>query len=84
MPSVPTKQLTLRLPAAMYQNLRKVAKGRKTSLNRLARESLELLIEQELNAELRAAYDALGEDRDESDVEPFLEAQSQVVNDERE
>jgi predicted transcriptional regulator len=75
-----TRQITVRLPEALYQAVKQLAKRRHTSVNRLAQESLERLARKELAVHLRAAYDELGKDAEESDVEPFLPAQSEVVN----
>lgn len=71
-------QITLRLPEPLYQAVKQVATKRRTSINRLAKEGLERLTQEELAVRLRAAYDALGADPS-SEVEIFLPAQSEVV-----
>ena len=74
------RQITLRLPERLYQTVRRVAKQRRTSINRLACEGLEQLTKDEVAAQMRAAYDELGNAADENEVEDFLPAQSEVVN----
>ncbi|MBI3328392.1 MAG: hypothetical protein HYZ81_17030 [Nitrospinae bacterium] len=76
----PTRQITLRLPEALYYTVKRVAKQRHTSINRLAQEGLERLAHEELAVRMRAAYDALSTDAEETNVEIFLAAQREVVN----
>jgi len=71
--------MTLRLPEPLYQTVKRVAKQRRTSINRLAQEGLERLAREALAAQLRAAYDALGAHLDESSVDTFFAAQAEVV-----
>ena len=73
-----SKQLTLRLPPDLYQSSVRLAKRRKMSLNKLAQTGLERLAAEDALTELQAAYDTLGADAD-SNVEPFLAAQREVV-----
>jgi predicted transcriptional regulator len=79
MNSTETRQITVHVSEALYQAVKRMAKQRRTSISRLAQESLERLAQEELAAHMRAAYDELGADSEESDVEPFLPAQSEVV-----
>ncbi len=74
-----TRQITLRLPEPLYQTAIRLARRQQLSVSRLARQSLERLVEEELAREMQMAYDALGADAQESDVEPFLAAQSEAV-----
>ena len=66
----PTRQVTLRLPDALYQTVKQ-----------LAQESLEKLTQEHLAARMRAAYEELGANV-ESDVEMFFEAQCETISDE--
>ncbi len=77
-----THQITLRLPEPLYRQVKQLARKRRLSINRLARESLEALAQEALAEELRAAYDALGADEEENDVEFFLPAQLEVLDSE--
>ena len=79
MNSTETRQITVQVSEALYQVIKRLARQRRTSISRLAQESLELLAQEEWAAHMRAAYDELGADSEESDVEPFLPAQSEVV-----
>lgn len=80
MSAPPTRQITLRLPEGLYQTVKRVAKRRRTSINRLAQEGLKRLAQEELATSMREAYDELGADAEESEVETFLPAQSEVVS----
>jgi predicted transcriptional regulator len=77
------RQITLRLPEPLYLRVKQLARKRHVSINRLAQQSLEALAEEALAEELRAAYDALGADEEENDVEIFLPAQLEVLNSEQ-
>jgi hypothetical protein len=72
------RQITLRLPEALYDQVRQLARKRRVSINRLAQESLEALAREALAEEMRAAYEALADDGD-ADVEAFLPAQREVM-----
>jgi hypothetical protein len=76
------RQITLRLPEPLYEQVRQLAKKRHVSINQLAQESLKALTQKAIAREMRAAYDALGTDLEETDVEVFLSAQSEVVRSE--
>ena len=72
------RQVTLRLPEPLYQSVKRVARARHTSINQLAQEQLEHLAKQEREAQLAAAYEELADD-EETNVELFLAAQSEIV-----
>ncbi len=73
-----TRQLTVRVPRALYARARDLARARHTSVNALVRQLLEQLDRVERNRELERAYDLLGCDSG-SEVEPFFEAQAEVA-----
>jgi hypothetical protein len=79
MAAATSRQITLRLPESLYDQVRQIARKRRVSINRLAQESLESLAREALAEEMRAAYDALASDPEATDVEPFFEAQREVV-----
>ena len=81
MEAILTRQVTLRLPDALYQTVKQLAQERRASINQLAQESLERLTQEHLAARMRAAYEELGADA-ESEVETFFAAQSEAVGDE--
>jgi len=72
------RQVTLRIPDHLLQEARRTAHRRRISLNALLREVLERLAEEDRQAILRDAYDALGADAD-AGVEGFVTAQREVV-----
>ena len=82
MAEVAARQITLRLPEPLYQQVREIARKRRTSVNRLAQQGLEALAREALEEELRAAYDALGTAGEEVDVEFFLPAYREVLDSE--
>jgi predicted transcriptional regulator len=82
MPERNAHQITLRLPEPLYQQVRELARKRRTSVNRLAQQSLEALAREALEEELRAAYDALGAAGEETGVEFFLPAYREVLDSE--
>lgn len=73
------RQITLRLPDPLYETVKRVAKRTHKSINQLAQEGLERLVQEELAAQMKAAYEALGAEAEDNDVEPFFSAQSEVV-----
>jgi hypothetical protein len=81
MTDTPIHQVTLRLPEPLYLQVKQLARRRQISINRLAQEGLESIAQQSLVREMRAAYDALALETEESDVEVFFAAQSEVVAD---
>lgn len=76
------RRVTLRLREPLYHGVKQLAEKRRISINRLAQESPEAVAEQALDEELRAAYDALGADEEENDVEFFLPALLEVLESE--
>jgi hypothetical protein len=72
------RQLTVRVPRALYVRAHDLARARHTSVNALVRELLEQLDRLERDRELERAYDLLGSDSG-SEVEPFFEAQTEVA-----
>lgn len=73
------RQLTIRLPESLLKTAKELASKRNISLNRLVRQSLEKAVQESETEQMRSAYEALGEDIEESDVELFFEAQREVV-----
>lgn len=72
------RQVTVRLPERLLRRAKATASRRRVSLNALLRQALERMADEEREAVLSAAYDALGEDAD-SDASGFLKAQAEVV-----
>lgn len=73
------RALTLRIPPTIYEASRRIANKRAVSLNLLIQQSLEAMIRAE---EDRASYDAytlLGQDAEECDVEYAIHAQAEVM-----
>jgi predicted DNA-binding ribbon-helix-helix protein len=60
MSAVAARQITLRLPEPLYAQVKRMARKRRVSVNRLMRERLESLAAEAMANELRLAYDALG------------------------
>lgn len=60
MSTVAARQITLRLPEPLYAQVKRMARKRRVSVNRLMRERLETLAEEAMASELRQAYDMLG------------------------
>ena len=79
METVATRQITLRLPEPLYQNIKSIAEQQRVSLNRLMQRSLEQIVREAQVRELRAAYEVLGSDAEASNVQDFFAAQSEVV-----
>ena len=75
----PARQITLRLPEPLYTQIKQLARKRRVSINQLAQESLEATAHEALMHEMRAAYEALASDTEETDVEAFLPAQSEAM-----
>jgi hypothetical protein len=73
------RQVTLRVPDRLLRDARRSASRRRMSLNALLRELLERLAEEDRQAVLRNAYEALGADRD-TGVERFVGAQREVLD----
>jgi hypothetical protein len=77
------KQFTVRVPGALYDEARTLARKRGTSLNQLAATGLSELARKDREEQLRLAYELLATNPDEMDVEPFLPAQTEAVSDDR-
>lgn len=75
--------MTLRIPLPLYDQIHQLAKKQRVSINRLATKSLEKLAAEEMNQNLREAFDALGRNEEESDVTAFASAQQEVLEHER-
>lgn len=75
-----TKQIPLRISEPLFQAVKNLAKQKGVSMNQFVQESLERTIQENLAQQMKAAYELLGQDLDESTVEPFLKAQSEAVD----
>lgn len=73
------RQITLRLPEPLYLQARQLAQTRRVSINKLAQEGLETLAQQALVREMRAAYEVLATEPEETNVAIYLAAQREVV-----
>lgn len=78
-----SKTITLRLPQELYVTAVDLAQRRKTSLNRLIQDGLELLRKEEENARLYDSFTIIGDDSGSSDVSFAAPAQSEIVLNER-
>jgi hypothetical protein len=65
----------------LYERARTLARKRGTSINQLAASGLQELARKDREEELRQAYERLAADAAGTDVEPFLAAQSDVLED---
>lgn len=74
-----TRQFTIRVPADLYEQARTLARKKGTSINRLAAAGLSELARKDREEQLRRAYEQLGADAADTDVEPFLAAQADAV-----
>ena len=74
------RRLTLRLPKTLHDQVKRLAAMRRTSISRLTLEGLEAMVREATEAELRAAYDELGADEEQTNVEIFAFAHWEVVN----
>lgn len=74
---VTNRQLTVRLPGALYRRAQQIAKTRRTSLNALVTGLLAELDRRAREEELAKAYALLGRDKG-SDVGFALKAQAEV------
>lgn len=71
--------LTIELPESLYATLTRAAASRGKNLMTFAREAIMERARGIAEAELVAAYDALADDAEESDVEPLFSAQAEIV-----
>jgi hypothetical protein len=74
-----TRQLTLRLPAGLLEQAKRLASARHTSVNQLVRRLLEESAAEARERELQSAYALLGADAAGADVEEFAAAQAEVA-----
>lgn len=74
--------LTVRLPDQVYRAARNMADRRGISINRLVQEAIAEKAEKAVGERLRRAYDMLGEDAAEADVEGFFAIQAEALLDE--
>ena len=81
MTNTTVKQFTIRIPGHLYDQARRLARRQGTSLNQLAASGLSELTRQDGEKQLRDAYERLAVDSAEMDVESFIAAQAEVVND---
>lgn len=70
--------LTVRLPAPVYKAARRLAEREGISLNRLVPEAIAEKAHRATRARLKHAYDLLGEDTEEADVERLLGVQAEA------
>lgn len=78
--SASTAVVTLRVPPKLLGQGRSLAKKRGVSLNALVREALEKMVEVDRQGVLASAYDDLGRDLGDSDVEPFVAVQAEAIS----
>jgi hypothetical protein len=76
-----THSLTVRIPDPVYRAARKLAKREGVSLNRLVVQALGEKARQSMERRLAEAYDTLGRDEAEADVETFLGVQAEALLD---
>jgi hypothetical protein len=76
-----THSLTVRLPESIYQAARRIAKREGVSLNRLISDSLADRARHSTARRLQRAYDEVGQDIDEADVERFINVQAEALLD---
>ena len=76
------RPFTVRLPDAVHRAARRIVRREGASLNRLVAEVLRARARRATTRRLRDAYDALGRDAAESEVESRapLQAESQLVD----
>jgi len=71
--------LTVRLPDQVYQAARNMADRRGISINRLVQEAIAEKAEKSVEERLRRAYDVLGQDSAEADVESLFAIQAEAL-----
>ena len=76
-----THALTVRLPGPVYKAARRLAEREGISLNRLVHQALTEKAHRATRARLKQAYDLLGEDGEERDVERLLGVQAEALLD---
>ena len=73
--------MCIRIDGTLYARVKKLADSRKTSVNKLAVESLKSLADLSLRNDMIRAYDLLSQDYDEADAERYSALQSEVLDD---
>ena len=81
MPSTQPRSLTIRLPETLYRAARRIAEREGISLNRLVADALADKARRSTARRLKAAYNALGRDRTEADVERYVSVQAEALLD---
>jgi hypothetical protein len=76
-----THSLTVRIPDSVYRAARKVAKREGVSLNKLVVQALGERALQSIERRLAEAYEVLGQDEAEAEVETFLGVQAEALLD---
>lgn len=76
-----THSLTVRIPDSVYRAARKLAKREGVSLNRLVVQALGERARQSIERRLADAYEVLGQDEAEAEVETFLGIQAEALLD---
>ena len=74
--------LTVRLPSPVYETAKRLARAEGVSLNRLVGAAITDRARRSAARRLSAAYDLLGQDPHETNVEDFLQAQVEALLDE--
>ncbi|MBU2602697.1 MAG: hypothetical protein KKA32_11125 [Actinobacteria bacterium] len=80
MPADKAKALTVRLPADLYERGKTVVERRNITLNELVIEGLELVVAEEEEAALFAAFGEVGADATMGDVSFSWAAQQETVS----
>lgn len=81
MPAV--HSLTIRLPKTVYLAARRIAEREGVSLNRLVTVAVAQTARRSTARRLKQAYDALGRDAAEADVERYIGVQAEALLDGR-
>jgi hypothetical protein len=76
-----THSLTVRLPEGVYRAARKLAEREGVSMNKLISDSLADRARRSTARRLERAYDDVGRDIDEADVERFISVQAEALLD---
>jgi len=76
-----THSLTVRIPDSVYRAARKLAEREGVSLNRLVVQALGERARQSIERRLAEAYEVLGQDEAEAEVETFLGIQAEALLD---
>jgi hypothetical protein len=76
-----THSLTIRLPDGIYRAARRLAEREGVSLNKLVADSLAERAKRSTARRLRRAYDDVGRDISEADVETFIGVQAEALLD---